>query len=154
MATGAYGSTPRRRVMGPVIVTAVLATMAAPVLGALADTDLGRAPPATAPAIEPGGPAGTMHASVTHDGRARLGRNSGARAVRDLGRGVSQVRFARPVRQCGVSATVAAGSRPGLVSVAPSRATARALRVETFAPDGAPADRDYHLAVTCPDDQR
>jgi hypothetical protein len=153
MATGANGANPRRRVMGPVIVAAVLATMAAPVLGALADSDLGDGPQAP-PVTEPGRPSGTMHASVAHDDRARLGRNSGARAVRDLGRGVSQVRFAKPVQQCGVSATLATGSRPGLVSVAPVRAAARAVRVETFAPGGAPAARPYHLVVTCPDDGR
>jgi hypothetical protein len=149
MASEAYGATPRRRVMGPVIVAAVLATMAAPVLGALADTtDPGDTSTASAPVTEQRH--GTLHAAVTEGGQLRLRRSSGALAAVERGRGVSVVRFERPVRRCGLSATVAAGSRPGLVSATPARSDARAVRVVTFAPGGSPAARDYHLVVTCP----
>jgi hypothetical protein len=95
----------------------------------------------------PGSSATSLWTQVSPFGQQEFGT---ARSVSQTGTGVFVVTFARPVSQCGYSATmakVAAGDPfPGMIDVADSDG---AVRVRTYDHNGVADDIGFHLIVVC-----
>lgn len=107
------------------------------------------------PVVAAGGPCGGCFAVVRADGTLSRGLPAGA-SVRRLGVGRYEVNFdTGAVDGCALTASLGNGGKfatpPGLVTVGrpASGATITLVDVATFDLRGRPADKGFHLTVTC-----
>lgn len=101
--------------------------------------------PLAAPNGEPRAGRGTYFAVVN----SSLERGTDVVDMTHLSPGEWRVTFGADVSKCAYTATVATFAGPVGIATVENTSRPQAVRVRTYAPDGFPTDRAFHLIVAC-----